>query len=179
MDRETFWTIIDAGKKRSSDVDSIAPVVTQILEQSSIDDIISFVQHQKNLMGESYRYDLWAIAYIMNGGCSDDGFEYFRAWLMANGFERWVTTLENPESIGDWVNWNRMTYEYEEMIYVGVIAYRNKTGKEFPYEKLETDRPLKPIGNLWQEHQLEELYPKLSRSRSESWPPPPLQQSHR
>jgi hypothetical protein len=33
---------------------------------------------------------MWVAAYLMNGGCSDDGFDYFRGWLIAQG----RTTLE-------------------------------------------------------------------------------------
>ena len=33
-------------------------------------------------LAEAYRWDIWAIAFIINGGCSDDGFEYFRGWLV-------------------------------------------------------------------------------------------------
>ena len=25
----------------------------------------------------AYRWSLWGAAYVINGGCSDDGFEYF------------------------------------------------------------------------------------------------------
>jgi hypothetical protein len=32
------------------------------------------------LMDRSYRNDLWAAGYLINGGCSDDGFDYFRGW---------------------------------------------------------------------------------------------------
>ncbi|MFL6076856.1 MAG: DUF4240 domain-containing protein [Mycobacteriales bacterium] len=34
-------------------------------------------------MAESYQGDLWGAAYLINGGASDDGFDYFRGWLIA------------------------------------------------------------------------------------------------
>ena len=36
-------------------------------------------------MDDSYRWDLWGAAYLANGGCSDDGFDYFRGWLIGQG----------------------------------------------------------------------------------------------
>ena len=39
-------------------------------------------------LAEAYRHDLWAMGYIVNGGCSDDGFCYFCCWLIGNGSER-------------------------------------------------------------------------------------------
>jgi hypothetical protein len=43
------------------------------------------------LLAASYRTVLWAAACLINGGYSDDGFEYFRGWLIVQGrdvFER-------------------------------------------------------------------------------------------
>lgn len=37
--------------------------------------------------GALYRRDLWAAAYIIGGGCSDDSFIDFRAGLIAQGHE--------------------------------------------------------------------------------------------
>jgi hypothetical protein len=34
-------------------------------------EIVSFQQHLLGRMQEAYRSDLWAVAYIVNGGCSD------------------------------------------------------------------------------------------------------------
>jgi hypothetical protein len=35
----------------------------------------------------------------MNGGCSDDGFEYFRAWLLAQGRDTFEKALEDPDTL--------------------------------------------------------------------------------
>lgn len=98
MDRDTFWSIVDNARKTVDDTYDVAPAVTEKLKELTSDEIVSFKQHQYQLLDESYRWDLWAVGYIVNGGCSDDGFDYFRAWLMANGSERWETALENPEA---------------------------------------------------------------------------------
>ncbi|WP_217498085.1 MULTISPECIES: DUF4240 domain-containing protein [Sphingomonas] len=36
-------------------------------------------------MIRSYRWDLWRAAKVAKGGVSDDGFEYFRTWLISRG----------------------------------------------------------------------------------------------
>jgi hypothetical protein len=46
-------------------------------------------------------WDLWAAAYIMNGGCSDDGFLYFRCWLIAQGKEVFEKVRDNAELLGE------------------------------------------------------------------------------
>jgi hypothetical protein len=65
MDRDTFWEIIDTGIQKSGGVYGVAPIVTQLLEQLSTDEIFSFVQHQDDLMSSSYRHDLWSVAFIL------------------------------------------------------------------------------------------------------------------
>ncbi len=41
------------------------------------------------------------MAYIINGGCSDDGFDYFLGWLIAKGRKYFEAALVNPERAGD------------------------------------------------------------------------------
>jgi hypothetical protein len=47
----------------------------------------------------AHRWDLWGAAYIMNRGCSDDGFVYFRGWLISQGFDRYHAALKRPDSL--------------------------------------------------------------------------------
>ena len=50
--------------------------------ERSENDIIEFAKIFNTLYANSYQSNLWAVAYIINGGCSDDGFDYFRGWLI-------------------------------------------------------------------------------------------------
>ena len=52
-------------------------------------------------MHKTYKQDIWAAAYIVLGGCSDDSFEYFRYWLIAQGHEAVYNALENADSLCD------------------------------------------------------------------------------
>ena len=52
-------------------------------------------------MDKAYRADLWDVAYAINGGCSDDGFVYFRWWLVMQGEDILEAALENPESLAE------------------------------------------------------------------------------
>ena len=38
-------------------------------------------------------------AYIIGGGCSDDGFWDFRSWLAVRGKRVYLVALRNPESL--------------------------------------------------------------------------------
>lgn len=54
-----------------------------------------------NRWGKTYDWDLWGAAYLINGGASDDGFDYFRGWLLSQGSERWAKVTLDLESAFD------------------------------------------------------------------------------
>lgn len=43
----------------------------------------------------------WQAAYLINGGCSDDGFEYFRGWLLTQGREVFERAVALPDTLAD------------------------------------------------------------------------------
>lgn len=43
--------------------------------------------------------NLWAAAYIVMGGCSDDCFDYFRAWVLYLGKDPYEAAIQNPETM--------------------------------------------------------------------------------
>jgi hypothetical protein len=47
-------------------------------------------------MAQSYNYRLWEAVYALNGGSSDDVFEYFRSWLISQGKNKFYWTLKFP-----------------------------------------------------------------------------------
>jgi hypothetical protein len=160
MERDEFWNIIDDAGESADDAEETAEAVVERLQSKTPKEIIAFAQTLTDIMKESYRWDLWAVAYIINGGCSDDGFEYFRAWLIAQGRERYDAALANPEVIGDWAEPDEC--ECEELMGAGWDAYLAKTGNEFPDGAIHVDYPDDPIGESWKEDDLEERYPALS-----------------
>ncbi|MFC9245678.1 DUF4240 domain-containing protein [Streptomyces sp. NPDC057136] len=52
-------------------------------------------------MADSCTNPLWAAAYVINGGCSDDGFDYFRGWLIAQGREVFERTAADPDALAE------------------------------------------------------------------------------
>jgi len=85
MTTDQFWKIIEAARAKDTDPESVAAAVKSTLESLSVDEVLGFDRELTKRRAESFRWDLWAVAYIANGGCSDDGFEYFRGWLIAKG----------------------------------------------------------------------------------------------
>lgn len=158
MNEEEFWKLIQRSKRGTEDCDDQSEKLTELLTKLDLKEITDFDRNLLKQRIKSYRYDIWAVAYIINGGCSDDGFEYFRGWLIAQGKEFFNAVLENPEYTAKKVK-DGDGIECEEILYVAYEAYKKRTGDEMPPAKLKY--PSKPKGKRWEEDDLEKMYPKL------------------
>jgi hypothetical protein len=86
MDIERFWAIVDTARGiAGSDTEGRVDALRHLLSTESLEEIQSFQSHYDAQIRRSYRWDLWGAAYLMNGGASDDGFRYFRNWLISEG----------------------------------------------------------------------------------------------
>jgi len=57
--------------------------------------------HLRPGIAAANKIDLWGAAYLINGGCSDDGFDYFRGWLIAQGREVFERTVADPDALAE------------------------------------------------------------------------------
>ena len=156
MDAATFWQLIeDSRENAGGDLDEQALELTDLLSDLAPDEIVAFDRCFRELLVAAYRWDLWAAASIINGGCSDDGFEYFRAWLIAQGERVYREALADPETLVDRAE---RDVEAESMLYAAADAYRVETGRDPPARASD---PAEPAGAAWTEDDLPRLYPKL------------------
>ena len=159
MTKDTFWNIIDEARSSDAECEQIAVNVSDRLCMMPPTDILAFCRHLDECLAESYRYDLWAVAYIVNGGCSDDGFEYFRGWLISQGREYFETALTQPERAADHAEPGRDDYECEDILYTAPTLYHQIVGQPLPLSEVRW--PSQPIGTPWSDDDLEALYPAL------------------
>ena len=151
-----FWDVIDQARATGSCAES-ARDLGRILSKLRSTEIEAFARDQEDLMRDSYRWDLWGAAFVINGGCSDDGFDYFRGWLMLQGRDVWEAALRDPESLAG-VSF-RGDAECEDALYSAGKAYEQVAGAGL--RPTSEHRPAAPSGTAWQEADLEALYPKL------------------
>ena len=167
MDAATFWHMIESAKSESNgDCDQQAKLLEQWLAQLPPEEIQNFDQILSQFMDQSYNDDLWVAATIINAGCTDDGFEYFRGWLIAQGEAIFYAALQDPDSLAEIVASDRDDYECEALLYVAMGAYETRTGQEMPLEEygpyepdgrlLERDSPEQ--GKIWIDGSLSEAY---------------------
>ncbi|MDQ2731615.1 MAG: DUF4240 domain-containing protein, partial [Armatimonadota bacterium] len=105
--------------------------------------------------------DMWGVAYIINGNCSDDGFEYFLCWLIGQGKEAYEAAKVSPDSAGNLVSPDDMEVECESLLGAADAAYEQVTGGEMPYNDIAY--PKEPAGEQWSDEDLPRLFPALEK----------------
>jgi Protein of unknown function (DUF4240) len=140
VDTGQFWKLIEAARRQVPDVtdsQAIAARAAALLSTYPGQEIIAAGEALRTLLAESYRSPLWAAAYMINGGCSDDGFEDFRSWLIVQGHEVFERMIVDPDTLADLpivraARLGRARLECEETLYIAYRAHRKATGEEFP-----------------------------------------------
>ena len=156
MNKAKFWRLIEEAKSEShGDLDEQVDVLRHKLEKLAAEEILRFQNILDEQMAAANRWDLWGAAYIINGGCSDDGFTYFRGWLIAQGQRIFEAALHDPESLAEVAE---AEGECEAILSVPAEAYESKVGSEMPEREA---RATEPAGDEWTEEELPELYPRL------------------
>src|SRR5882724_1487694 len=105
MDEERFWKIIAkacrSNPRKAEEWDERLQAALSKLEP---DEIIEWNHMFDRLAARAYTVDLWGAAYLINGGSSDDGFYYFRCWLIGMGRDVYEAAVANPDSLADLVD---------------------------------------------------------------------------
>ena len=111
-------------------------------------EVISFQEHFDHVFALAYRWDLWAAAYIIDGGCSDDGFMDFRYGLISRGRAVFEAAVSNPDSLVDVVDESESGFIPNESFgYVAREVYESIANQEMPVN--EVDHPSAPSGEDW------------------------------
>jgi len=159
MTRDEFWAVIETARREGSEAHGVAERVSSALAQRSAADIRAFEEHRLRVMQESYGWGLWGAAYLINGGCSDDGFEYFRSWLITQGRTLFETATQSPDSLAAHVREGEEP-ECEDFMYVADEAHEAVAGGDI--EGLSV--PYAELGEDWDFDSAAEMsrrYPKL------------------
>ena len=165
MENQIFWKLIDQSRKDADgDLDEQYEIIVSKLSQYTIEEILEFDRIFYKYYVDSYTSDLWAAAYIINDGCSNDGFDYFRAWLISKGRKVYEDALKNPDSLADIIS-DKEYGEFEEFLYVANDAYSALTGEDDFYDRPDRITYLYPSIELtWHEdtEELRKMLPKLA-----------------
>jgi hypothetical protein len=153
MDKDGFWAII-------AQADSPEDLHRRLAELSDTE-LADFEVHHEQAFADSYDWRLWGAAYVIGGGCGDDMFDYFRAYLIGRGRDVFEAALRDPDSLasveldGD--------EEWEDWMSPSMYIAKARTGS-YAYAAPERHPPRlpEPAGEEWEEDDLDELFPRLS-----------------
>ncbi|PRX03348.1 UNVERIFIED_ORG: uncharacterized protein DUF4240 [Actinomadura viridilutea] len=104
MDRDDFWRLVEDARAAVPDpagADAVAAEAAALPAERPREQIVAAQRVIWQLMADSYRTDPWAAAYHINGGCSDDGFDYFRGRLILQGRAVFERAVADPDSLAD------------------------------------------------------------------------------
>lgn len=101
MNEERFWNIIAKACSNPHEAEDWDERLQAVLKKLKPDEIIEWNHIFDRLAAKAYTVDLWAAAYLINGGASDDGFYYFRCWLIGMGRKAYAAAIADPDSLVD------------------------------------------------------------------------------
>ena len=138
LDEEMYWQIVTESLEHSSDQDEQEEYLISRLQELTPTEIIGFRLRTDKLLYDTYNSEMWCAGYIINGGCSDDGFEYFRCWVISRGKEVYYHAKNNPDTLIHQVDEENDFFEFESFWYVALKAFEEKTGKNL-YDFIDED----------------------------------------
>ncbi|HEY9677297.1 MAG TPA: DUF4240 domain-containing protein [Drouetiella sp.] len=102
LDENLFWTLISDSKRGTEgDIEEHIEYLTAKLKVLNDQDLIIFSDVLNDKLDKAYRADLWAAAYVDNGGCSDDAFTDWCSGLVLAGKKVYESVLSSPDSLAN------------------------------------------------------------------------------
>jgi hypothetical protein len=162
MTLDQFWNIVEEVHRDSGgDMDTKCELLGERLRKLSPEEVQSFYGHFTDCKYRAYDWGLWAAAYIIGGGCSNDCFLDFRSTLISMGREVFERALADPESLAD-IHYDGKQARYQGYQYVAPEVYKEMSGHDWiPGSR---QHPREPSGEYWEESKVGALYPKLAKA---------------
>lgn len=168
MDLDTWWGVIEraraavgerAGDRNHAD-DPLPGAVTDELATLTPAELVDWYVTHVQLTDTAYLHPLWQAAYLIEGGCGDDGFMDFRDGLVLQGREVFTRAVADPDSLADVPVVRQMASDkgwlgFESLGYLVRDAYQRVRGET---ESLDAaldqaidnrSRPSEPTGPSW------------------------------
>lgn len=137
MDDATFWQLVLAAQGPGGD-DAHAARLRERLLSLPPEEIARFDLRFRELHASAVRQELRAAGMLLNRGHgSDDGFKYFRNWLISRGRATFESALVEPDSLADIPMIADSSAEFESFGYAASEAYHLATGRELEFSQSE------------------------------------------
>lgn len=154
MTRDEFWQIVE----RSETPEALHAELTPLSEE----ELASFERHHDAVDREGYDWGLWGAAYVILGGCGDDSFDYFRAFLISLGRSVYESAVADPDSLAAVDRDLADEDDHEAWMSPTMAVVHERTG-QYGFASTEPSPPrLDPTGEEWEEDDLDARFPRLA-----------------
>ena len=164
MDLSAFWRIIGQVRSASRDDQDFLRRMGARLDTLKPEELVEFNRHLLKMLAQSYSWELWGAAWLINDGCADDCFDYFLGWLISRGRQTFEKALEDPDALASLAAAKRAVVRaFEAFLQMPGETYEIKTGEEIPDTAYE-GAALPKLENRWDFEDNAEMakrYPKL------------------
>lgn len=155
-----FWALIeDVHAETGFDMETKEARFKARLGELSVEDLRAFRLHFDAAMNRAYDWGLWAAAYVIHGGCSDDSFSDFRSTIIMLGKGAFEAALKDPDSLLEAARASGGDLSHENFAYPISAVWEEKSGKEAIEGR--PLQPAEPTGQDWQEEDLPKIVPVL------------------
>lgn len=141
MTEDRFWELVDQSSAYEAEPHHQIEFLRLLLLELSAAELEAFERAFQREKLRAYTWKLWGAAYVIHGGASDDGFEYFQRWLISKGREIFEAAVSDPDSLADMLADDTLgPCEFEEFAYVASSVWQEKTGID-PWEDTQGKFP--------------------------------------
>ncbi len=180
MTEDAFWQIIESSRSefdpnlRDGNQERQAKLLEEQLRPLLPRELEDYERLFSRFFFMPYNWETWAAVYLIEGGCSDDGFDYFRAWLISMGRQVFESVVASADSLAEFAYLSGVeVISFPDILSMGAQIYEEKTGTEVPDSCYEPGRPDEPGGTPWDEDNLaalEQRLPRVWQACRDSWP---------
>lgn len=174
---DEFWALIEQARasassgprkrrwlrrRHSGEGDPVAERLVELLAAGPTSKILEFDQGMQTATARAYGWPLWGAIYVIEGGCGDDSYDYFLAWLVGQGRAIYEAAVADPDSLvelsDDVLEGLKFSEDFQSVAW---NAYGRATGDDLP-DTGHVPRPeLGPEWDFDDPTQMRSRYPRL------------------
>ncbi|MFI6642911.1 DUF4240 domain-containing protein [Streptomyces sp. NPDC050504] len=156
MDEKTFWALMDELSRLPGDRHERLDRLRGRLRRRRAAEVVELQARLEAVCAAVATDGLWrAVDRIESGLCSDDGFDYFALWLVAQGHGTYKAVLADPDALADieqvralagrhprewrddeWPEWEELDYVTQE-VFDELTGHQEGGGEEAFHRALD------------------------------------------
>jgi hypothetical protein len=163
MTREDFWKLID---NAVGPADFGEAVNHEVLRESLValkrPELLEFAGHMHGAVEGAFTTEMWGAAYLINGGCTEEEFIYFRGWVIGQGSRAYSDAVKNPDTLADSVDPDADAHEDADILGLAFDVYTENKGNDEGFEFESQSKELS--GDEWDfedEAEMSARFPRL------------------